>query len=75
MTRQTPKAYLTQVRMEAAARFLRERRYPVKQVAVMCGFKDVAYFSNTFHAYYGCAPGRFAKSAPPPAPAGAAAGK
>ncbi len=64
-TGQTPKAFLTQVRMEAAAKFLNERRYPVKQVAVMCGFKDVSYFSNTFHAYYGCAPGRFAKSAPP----------
>ena len=65
VTRQTPKAFLTQIRMEAAARFLKERRYPVKQVAVMCGFKDEAYFSNTFRAYYGCAPGRFAKSAPP----------
>ena len=69
ITRQTPKAFLTQVRMEAAARFLNERRYPVKQVAVMCGFKDEAYFSNTFRAYYGCAPGRFAKSAPAPSPA------
>ena len=67
VTHQTPKAFLTQVRMEAAARFLNERRYPVKQVAVMCGFKDEAYFSNTFRAYYGCAPGRFAKSAAPTA--------
>lgn len=52
----TPKAYLQQIRMKAALRFLREKKYSLKEIAALCGFKDVHYFSNAFKRYYGCAP-------------------
>lgn len=52
----TPKAYLQQIRMKAALRFLREKKYSLKEIASLCGFRDVHYFSNAFKRYYGCAP-------------------
>ena len=52
----TPKAYLQQIRMKAAVRFLREKKYPLKEIAALCGFRDVHYFSNAFKRFYGCAP-------------------
>lgn len=54
-----PKEYLLKIRMEAAARFLREKRYFVKEVAYLCGFSDPHYFANVFRKYYGKTPGRF----------------
>lgn len=71
-TGQTPKAFLTRVRMEHAVKFLNERRYPVKQVAAMCGYKSLDYFSDAFRRFYGCPPTRFVKNA---ASAAAAAGE
>lgn len=52
----TPKAYLQQIRMKAAVRFLRKKKYLLKEIASLCGFRDVHYFSNTFKRYYGCSP-------------------
>lgn len=60
-THQTPKAFLTRVRMAMAAKFLKEHRYTVEQISVMCGFKTSAYFSDAFRRYYGCSPVNFAK--------------
>ena len=62
-TGMTPKAYLVHVRLAAAARFLREKRYLVKEVAAMCGFSGVRHFSETFRRHYGCPPGDFAEKA------------
>lgn len=58
-TGESPKEYLTRIRMEAAARFLRERRYSVKEVASLCGFSGKQYFSSAFRRHYGCAPSYF----------------
>lgn len=60
-THQTPKAFLTQIRLEMAARFLAEDRYQVQAVAAMCGYKSVANFSYAFRRYYGCVPGAYLK--------------
>jgi|GEM_PF-1877582 len=57
----SPKDFLTTVRMDAAAKFLREQRYPQKQIALMCGYRYLSYFSRAFRNYYGCTPGKFAK--------------
>lgn len=63
---ESPKEYLIRIRMEAAARFLRERRYSVGEVASLCGFSGKQYFSGAFRRHYGCAPSDFASA--PPAP-------
>lgn len=58
-TGESPKEYLTRIRMEAAVRFLRERRYSVKEVASLCGFSGKQYFSSAFRRHFGCAPSYF----------------
>lgn len=60
----TPKAYLLRLRMEAARRFLGEKRYSVKEVASLCGFSCHHYFSNAFHQYYGYPPSRCPDDSP-----------
>ncbi|MBE6357518.1 MAG: helix-turn-helix transcriptional regulator [Lentisphaerae bacterium] len=60
-----PKEYLQKYRLEMAAKFLRENRYPVKEVAAMCGFSDAHYFANAFRKYYGCTPSEFRISVTP----------
>lgn len=54
--RETPKQCLLRIRMEAAARFLSEGNYLVKEVAALCGFADAHYFANVFRQYYHCSP-------------------
>ena len=55
-TGMSPKEYLMKIRMEEARRFLKERRYSVKEVASLCGFSGKEYFSTAFRAYYGFPP-------------------
>lgn len=49
------KAYIIQVRMENARRFLREG-YSVSQTAQLSGYGDAFAFSKAYKKYYGCAP-------------------
>jgi AraC-like DNA-binding protein len=44
----SPNAYLTRVRLQHAARLLRESSLPVKEVAQRVGLVDEAYFSRLF---------------------------
>ena len=55
-TGMSPKEYLMKIRMEEARRFLKERRYSVKEVASLCGFSGKEYFSTAFRAYCGFPP-------------------
>ena len=63
-TGMTPMAYLRKVRMEAAARFLGERRYLVKEIALLCGFSNAHFFAAAFRGYYGCPPTEYAAGIP-----------
>ncbi len=55
----TPMEFLSGIRMEAAARFLRERRYLVKEVALLCGFSNAHFFAAAFRRHYHCSPSDF----------------
>lgn len=55
-----PKEYLQLCRLKMAAKFLREKRYLIKEIAAMCGYSDAHYFANVFKKHYGCPPGDFA---------------
>ena len=52
-------AYIEQVRMEHAVSMLSGGEALVKDVALMCGFRNISYFSNRFKKIYGVSPNKF----------------
>lgn len=57
LTGKSVSAYLTQLRMEKALRLLRENQdMLIGDIALQCGFQDVAYFSRVFRQYYDMTP-------------------
>lgn len=53
---QTMYAYHQRLRMEAAARLLRETLLPVGEISEQLGFGDQLYFSRCFHRHQGVSP-------------------
>ncbi|WP_183897531.1 AraC family transcriptional regulator [Rhizobium skierniewicense] len=54
----TPHAYLTDVRIRKAKKFLRNGE-PLADIAALCGFADQAHFNRHFKARMGITPGQF----------------
>ncbi|MBB3226331.1 AraC family transcriptional regulator [Luteibacter sp. Sphag1AF] len=54
--------YVRQLRVESAARLLRETRQSVLDIALGCGFTGAAQFSRSFRAVMGCSPSQFRAS-------------
>ncbi len=52
-------AYLTRLRLEAAAQRLLERGTSVKEVAHACGYPDVRHFTTAFRRHWGAPPATF----------------
>ena len=52
----TPKAYLWQIRTEAAARLLRNTGLSAAEIAYECGFTNPHHFSRLFRKHYGSPP-------------------
>ena len=64
VTGMTPNAYLTNVRMRYAQRLLSQRdklRLPIREIALMCGYYDVAYFCRAFRKHTGETPSDYAR--------------
>jgi len=64
--------YLTQLRLNAAARLLRHTRASIRQIALAVGYADPNYLSRIFHRWAGITPKDFrenatTKNASPPA--------
>lgn len=55
----SPRQLLTQTRVDAAARALRETADPLNRIAVTCGFYDQAMFCRQFKAVTGLTPGQY----------------
>ncbi len=49
-------SYITQVRMENAAEFLKDERLNISEVAHRTGFKDSHYFSRVFRSHFALTP-------------------
>ncbi len=56
LTGKTPMAYIAQYRAERAAEMLKERKMPLSEIAVACGFGDQSYFVKQFKKFTGKTP-------------------
>ncbi|MEN9017411.1 MAG: AraC family transcriptional regulator [Hellea sp.] len=53
---QTPKNYISEVRLDNARRLLIENKRPIIEIANQCGFSEHSYFSKQFKKMYGISP-------------------
>ena len=51
--------FVTQVRMEYAAKLIEVSEYSLKGIALECGYNDYFYFNKVFKGYYGMAPSKY----------------
>ena len=56
---ETPISYLTNFRIESAAHMLIMTEEPVNEIATICGFDDMSYFSKTFKNKKGVSPSQY----------------
>lgn len=52
----------TRLRLDHAAKLLRDGTHSVTGVAFSCGYRDLSHFYRAFRRRYGCAPGRWCQS-------------
>lgn len=57
----TPMKYLNRLRLDAACRFLREKKRRISEIAYLCGFRDSNYFSKSFSAAFKISPKEYRK--------------
>jgi AraC-like DNA-binding protein len=57
----TPQEFLRTVRLKYAASVLSQKKLRVSEVAYMCGYKDISYFSKSFKEFYGQSPTDYIK--------------
>ena len=57
----SPKKYIIQLKINHACELLRLGRYSVTQIAEMCNFSDVYFFSRQFKEYMGITPTAFVR--------------
>lgn len=55
----TPHQYLTQIRMNRAAELLKNTDSSVQEIAMQCGYTNVANFSTVFRKYFYCTPAEY----------------
>lgn len=55
----SPMEYLNTIRLEQAAKDLRETDHPISAVAFAHGFSDSNYFSSRFSRHFGCSPRQY----------------
>ena len=63
LTRLTAAGFIKAMRLEHAARLLREHDVQVQEAAHAVGYEDAAYFSKLFRQVYGMPPSAYAKEA------------
>ena len=58
----TPNEMITLVRLKAAARMLREKRYRVNEISYRVGYNSPSYFSKSFQKQFGMKPMEYAEA-------------
>lgn len=59
LTNDTPVAFIRNLRLDHAAKMLREGHYGVNEIAIMCGFASPSYFTKCFKQRYGVKPSEY----------------
>jgi two-component system response regulator YesN len=54
--------FIRTVRMENARRMMKYTSFPLKKVAMECGFPDTSYFGRSFKNHFGITPAQFQNS-------------
>lgn len=58
---QTPKKYISDLKLEKACLMLRENRYTISEISLRLGYSSIHYFSNAFNRKYNVSPSEYAK--------------
>lgn len=56
LTDQSPTDFIKAIRMDHALRLIKENRYSITEISIICGFSSIGYFSTVFKNYYGKSP-------------------
>lgn len=59
MTGISPVELIRKIRVDAACRMIRERKYTLTEIAEKTGFNSASYFTVTFKKVAGCTPGEY----------------
>ena len=62
MTGISPSEFIRNIRLEQAARLLREQKINVTQVTYIVGFANLAHFSTVFRKHFGVSPSDYAET-------------
>ena len=58
---QSPKKYISDMKLEKSRQMLRENKYTVSEVSLKLGYSSIHYFSNAFNQKYHISPSEYAK--------------
>lgn len=58
----TPKQYISDLRFAKAKQMIKDSTYSISEIARICGFSSIHYFSRVFKEKYGVTPTSYAKS-------------
>lgn len=58
---QSPKKYISDMKLEKSCQLLRENKYTVSEVSLKLGYSSIHYFSNAFNQKYHISPSEYAK--------------
>ena len=59
LTADTPVAFIRNIRLDEAARMLRQGRHGVNEIAAQCGFNSPSYFAKCFKLKFGMKPSEY----------------
>lgn len=61
VVKQSPKKFISEMKLEKSCQLLRENKYTVSEVALKLGYSSIHYFSNAFSQKYHISPSEYAK--------------
>lgn len=59
LTGQGPHDFIRDIKMKKAVNLIKEKKYPIGEIAYLTGFPNAKYFSTAFKKYYGVSPSQF----------------
>ena len=57
----SPRQWLLKHKLELAHRVIEEKELPIKELATICGFKNISHFIRLFRVRYGISPAKLSK--------------